>query len=133
MFLILKGGTGVCICLESIINSTTKEYTTEWEAIAYKTTKCLSRGELRFSAPHLMPEARTAAYSGGAPELPTCIQSRQTLQRRQSSNFFYKCSHNVIFQLHQYQIIPMLPNCHSESVLTNIACSPADISCFEKR
>lgn len=70
MFLILKGGTGVCICLESIINSTTKEYTTEWEAIAYKTTKCLSRGELRFSAPHLMPEARTAAYSGGLQNYP---------------------------------------------------------------
>lgn len=53
MFLILKGGIRVCVCLESINDSTTNEcllHSIE-QATENKTTKCLCRGESVFFAP----------------------------------------------------------------------------------
>lgn len=125
MFLILKGRTGVCICLESIFNcqhasmqDTNYLHSKDKETEALKdeatsieltteniTTKCLCRGESGLSAPCAHCWTRTAAPTGcsRAPHLHPSAWTLQTTIRY----FFYKCSLKAIFPLHQYQIIPI--------------------------
>lgn len=102
VFLILKRRKGICISLESIVNSITNEHlpcSTGHRATAYKITECLSRGQSRLSAPYSPWQNLEQQHTAKSPELYTSNQTGWRLQREQSYNLG-KCYLKAIFQVY---------------------------------